>query len=193
MNGQRLAIGLIILFLCAMCLIQTSMTGCSSADKSAGAAASDSADADSPFFHRTGDEDKLPDQWEPVSEKVLDQIKDMYTDSGVEIQALERSHSGAPGIRCSVVRKDAVPVRKQLLDGMYLLYLTFPGQKVYMVDLGEDTQDRLETRWEALAAFAEAGYSFETGPGETGSFWSILTEGDSSDQQGKSVQTESSD
>ncbi len=193
MNGQRLAIGLIILFLCAMCLIQTSMTGCSSADKSAGAAASDSADADSPFFHGTSDSEESPDQWEAVSEKVLDQIKDMYADSGVEIRALERSHYGAPGIRCSLVRKEAVPTRKQLLDGMYLLYLTFPRQKVYMVDLGEDTQDRLETRWEALAAFAEAGYSFETGPGETESFWSILTAADSANQQGKSIQTESSD
>jgi hypothetical protein len=65
---------------------------------------------------------------------------------------------------------------KELLDGLRMLYETFPGQNTYMVKITREGEPEMEADLAALTKVVEAGYSLDTSAGEAIDFWSMLNE-----------------
>ena len=195
MNGQRLIIGAILLILCTACLVQGSATGCSRTGGSQEAIAAAETD-DVPFFRRASG-DEAPIEWQEVSSSVLEQITDMPKYASLGIDAIERSKEEPYAIRCILTWRDALPVHKQLLDGLLLLYQTFPEQQSYIVSLDGPGNESVQSDWDTMEAFADEGYTFDATGEEAESYWcrfiepSGPAEGEPADEQPGAVRMES--
>jgi len=175
MNGHRLTVGLMILALCAACLFQSSLAGCAGRRPS-GDDGSESSGDQSAFFDRSSrNAGGTPGDWASVSQTVIKQVEDMYGARGIALSDLERSHSGPSAVRCSLAPRLDLQPMKQLLDGLFLLYSTFPNQQVYVVSIDEWDDAEVETDWNSLVALVEEGYSFDTPDEQTEYFWNMMT------------------
>ncbi len=173
-NGQRIALGLILFILCVACFVQTSMMGCSGNGGSGDESETGSRSSHTPFFSRSGEDATPPDGWEPVSDKVMGQIMSMYEDSGIGIECLEKSEIGAPAIRCLLDDRDGVPVEKQLLDGLHIMASTFPNLQQYIVQINGDEEFRTEIDWNTLMTLEQNGYTLESGSADAESLWQTM-------------------
>jgi len=173
MNIQKFALGFIIFFLFAACLIQTSMLGCSKTDTGGGEVAVESETDGPTFFSRLGSgEPEEMYNWTPVSENVMDQVGDMFEGTGIGIERLERGQSGTRAIRCILEFRSGVSSDKQLYDGIKILHDTYPGQNRYYVGLSGRDGEILESDWDTMVRFVEEkGYTFDTSAGEAENLW----------------------
>ncbi len=164
MNGQRVALALIIFCLFAAVLLQTTMTSCSSTDANGNGPSAISDSEDGSFFHSLSevDEDQGEYNWEPVSDYVLEQMIDMFENTGIVIDRVERSEIGSRAISCTVESRANVPEKRQLMDVLWILHETYPEQRAYFADLDGVRNASVETDWDVLVLFAEEGYSFDT-------------------------------
>ncbi len=169
MNGHRITIAAIIALLCVACLVQTSMTGCTSKGGSGDETADEATAEGTPFFRSSGGDGSAPVNWIPVSDYVLEQIDGMYEGQGLEIEELEKSKGASSAIRVQLAPRPGISESKQLLDGLYLLHNTFPEQDHYIVEISGEGHAGLETDWETLTALIEEGYNFESDSTEAGS------------------------
>jgi hypothetical protein len=169
MNGHKILVGAILLILCAACLLQGSITGCSRASTDDAQAAAESTDGETPFFRRTGGDG--PINWRPVSDAVLEQITEMPRFSHLEIQSIERGDSGDSAMRCSIGHRSNYSEEKQLLDGLYLMQCTFPEQELYFVRLDESDDCSVQSDWDTMEAIVEEGYTFDVSGEEARSYW----------------------
>jgi len=173
MNGQKLAIGLIIIFLFAACLLQTTMIGCSKSTSTDEAVSEEVTDDGPTFFSRLGDgSEQAAVEWSPVSENVMNQVAEMFENGPVVIASIDRGQPGSRAVRCLLEPGDGLSVQKQLYDAMYVLHQTYPEMNLYSVGLSEGSDETMETDWDTLDRFvAEGGYSFNTSAGEADNLW----------------------
>ena len=194
MNGQRIVIGLIVFLLSALCITQTSIMGCSGADPADQQSTGDLSEGFSPFFRDGEGNRNGSSEWRPVSDKVLSQIEKMCLEHGLAVDKLECKKAGIQAVRCVLQARDGLSKAKELLDGLYLMYLTYPNQDTYIVEIAGGGRE-VEAGWDSLVVLAEAGYSFEVASEAAPSFWSTVfgqagSESGSEDEPGEMLQTE---
>jgi hypothetical protein len=164
MNGQRVALAVIIFFLFAAVLLQTTMTSCSSNDVDDNEPSEISDSDDGTFFHSLSENgnDMGNHDWEPVSDYVLEQMLDIFENTGIEITSVECSEIGSNAVRCTVESRANVPEKRQLMDALWILHETYPEQRAYFAELARPRNTSVETDWDVLVLCAEEGYSFDT-------------------------------
>jgi hypothetical protein len=168
-----------VLILAGACVFQATTAGCSSGKATESTASEDSQkEGEVPFFESAGNQaasESGESGWTPVSDSILEEIAEMYGDSGLVIQTLEKDTSGSlPSMHCSLSQRDGISDTKQLLDGLYLLYLTFPNMRRYLVDVDGRSDRRVDANWNDLEELYDGGYSFETLPEDAVPFWGKL-------------------
>ena len=156
MNPQRLTIGLIFIIITGACLIQATASGCAGELKKGSDKVADKVENGGvPYEDRSvvnsSTEPGVPN-WKPVSAMVMDEIRGKYTQHGLSIEVLERDNTnGLPTIHCVMSPRNGVSAKKNMLDGLYLLFETFPNLNRYMVDISDD-RGHVETDWHDLEA-----------------------------------------
>jgi len=176
MNGHRIMVGAILLILCAACVLQGSIVGCSASENPDEAVTDEPAETGTPFFRSAGDD--APSDWREVSDSVLEQISEMPKFSHLQINSIERSESGASAIRCSIGWRANLSEAKQLLDGLLLLHETFPEQNSYIVTLEGGGNADVESDWDTMDNMVEEGYTFDVAGEEARSYWRRFIESD---------------
>ncbi len=177
MTTQRLAIGLIILLLSALCIFQTTMSGCSKDTGSDADVTAEETEGEVPFFERSDNESGEPEEldWEPFSNVIVGEIESMFEGSEFRIESIEQASDGIHHfIRCSLEPHPDNSETRQLLDGLHLMYLTFPDQYRYIVEIEGSGNREVEADWNDLKELYELGYSFDTPSAEAEGIWREL-------------------
>ena len=174
MNARKISLVLMILTLLAMSFGLASM-GCKGGKGTDEKAADESDSKDITFFERGGDSGE-PGGWRAISENVVGQIETTYEEYGMKVESLDRSETGSTAVRAVLSRRDGLSSEKELLDGLRMLYDTFPNQSTYVVKISREGDPEVEANVAALTKVVEAGYSLDTPAGEEMNFWGMLSE-----------------
>jgi hypothetical protein len=173
MKALRITIFLLISIVIACCIMQTTMVSCS-ANKSK---TPDSGDADTgdgaTFMERAGGQADQ-DGWHQVSETVVTQVEDNYKQYGIQVDKIERSISGEPGTRLTLSHRAGLSREKELMDGLYMLYETFPDQRSYHVEIAGVDGAAVDADWPSLEAMAQAGYTLDSPEALAAQLWGTV-------------------
>jgi hypothetical protein len=180
MKTQRFVTILTILTICTFSLGWLSSAGCNKGKSKTNQPDPAQGSEDVSFAERNGGSPQH-NGWLPISATVLGQIQDNYEGRKITLQSLERSDSGSPAIRLALGPRDGLPVEKELLDGLYILFENFPRQTHYVVEVARDGNPAVEAGWSDLQNLKDAGYSLDTPPTQVAGFWAPFdTDGKSS-------------
>jgi hypothetical protein len=138
-----------------------------SKDKAADATATDSNGG----FLEKSDTGATSGGWKGVSANVVKQIENSYKKYNIDVVTLEKSNSDSGGIRMVVGPRDGLSIQKELLDGLRMLFETYPKLDKYVVKLGSEDGPSVESTWPELVAMDLAGYTMDTPSSETAKFW----------------------
>ncbi len=165
-----------IFLLVGACFFLNSMAGCAGGSPPDDGDIEEVAEDGIPFFERGGAvTEELPIEWLPVSDYVIEQIRGRHEAQGLVLESLERSSSGSrSAVRCRLAPRTGSSQKKTLLDGLYLLYLNFPGQSLYEVEVEGRGGGSMEAVWNDLVALNDEGYSFDTPSEQAAEIWRHL-------------------
>jgi len=170
MKNRQILISTVIIPFVAACLLQSSLTSCSR-EKKSDKAIEETAQTTS-FL--AGSKAEQATEWRAASESLLEDLRYAFKDKGIEIVNLERRGLGNKEARLTLGLRSNVSVEKQLLDGLYILFLTLPEQSKYEVRLDGEGEKSINATWEELQRLSEAGYSFESPSQTADRFMSIF-------------------
>jgi len=170
-NSRGLAIGAILIFLSAMCLIQTSLTGCSSSQEASPDENQTATEEDVPFYEVDGEEPVMPTSWEEVSDAVFEQISETYAGDGMVFRSIEKSLDTSHAVRITFRSNQNIPPVKQHLDGFLILHNCFPEQDLYVVSIDGEIAD---IDWDTSEALYTSGYAFDVPPIEAEKYWNRI-------------------
>lgn len=187
MKAHKITLSLIIFSLVVVCGLQSTSIGCSKDKNNKGDDPDGLTDETStPFFNQNGDKGVTPINWSPVSENVMIQITDMFAGENISINSIDRSDSASSAVRCSLERWEGNSRTRDLLNGFYVLYNTFPEQDSYHAEVDDEI---VISDWDTLTEFVEAGFSFDCPEEGLMEYWRIISgeseqDGDSTDMPG---------
>ena len=186
MNTERLTLSIIILALCSFCFTQTA-TGCAKAKGKTKETAEAKGGIPISFAERPSN--VAPGSWQPISGTVVSQIESQYQAHSIKVDSLERSGSGANAVRMVLMPREGVSQKKQLLDGLRVLYETFPEQDDYEARIKVDSDPGVHASWPDMLALDKAGYNYDTPQDKVDQFWSKLSHPDGAPQDSAPAST----
>jgi hypothetical protein len=181
MKIRQLTLTFTIFLLCVCSVTQTSMVSCNkngSKDKDADAASMDTAGG----FLEKSDNAGTSDGWKDVSANVVKQIESSYKKYNIDVVTLEKSNSDIGEVRMVVGPREGMSIQKELLDGLRMLFETYPKLDKYIVNLSREGDPSVEGTWPELVAMDLAGYTMDTPMSETAKYWAPFEKAQASEE-----------